>query len=100
MNKKSALSALHTISEKVHTCTQNEVSSEVVACLESASKKLFEAVQGDAYAKDCTNTLVVYVRAGFLGGSSKSSSYRKDILEAVETLSSYISQQPDFYSDT
>ena len=95
MNRKSALAALQTISAKVHTCTQNEVSPEVVECLESASKKLFEAVQGDAYARECTNTLVVYVRVGLLGGTSKSISYRRDILESVKTLYSYISRRLD-----
>ena len=95
MNRESALAALQTINAKVSICTQNEISPEIVESIESASKKLFEAVQGDAYAQERTNTLVVFVRAAFLDGTSKSISYRQDILESVKTLYSYISRLPD-----
>ncbi len=96
MNRESALTALQTINAKVSTCTQNEVRPDVVDCLESASKKLVEAVTGDAYAQERTNNLVVFVRAGFLGVTCKPISYRQEILESVKTLYSYISRRPDY----
>jgi len=95
MNRKSALTALQTINAKVCASTQNEASPEVIESLERASKELFGAVQGDAYAKERTNVLLVFLRADFLGGTSKSIRHRQDILEGVKALYSYISRRPD-----
>ena len=95
MNRKSALTALQTINAKVCRSTQSEASPEVIESLERASKELFGAVQGDEYARERTNVILVYLRAGFLGGTSKPVSHRQDILEGVKALYSYISRRPD-----
>lgn len=76
-------------------CTHNEASPEAVESLERAAKELCRAVQGDAYANERTNVILVYLRAGFLGGTSKPISLRQDILEGVKALYSYISRRPD-----
>jgi|GEM_PF-3283675 len=94
MNRKSALEALQTISDKVSACSQNEVSPGIVEVLESASKSLVEAIHGDAYARERTNTLMVFLRADFLNRTSKLMTYRQDILESVKALYSYISRLP------
>lgn len=95
MNQKLALSALETINANVSMSTQNEASPEAVESLECAAKELLSAVQDDAYAKERTNVILVYLRAGFLGGTSKPISLRQEILEDVKALYSYISRRPD-----
>lgn len=95
MNRESALSALQRINAKVYACTQKEVSPEVVECLETELEKLFEAVQDDAYALDQMNILGVFVRGGFLGGTSEWMTFRQSIQGSVKTLYSYISRLPD-----
>ena len=76
-------------------CTQNEASREVIESLEHAAEELLGAVQGDAYAQERTNVILVYLRAGFLGGASKPISHRQAILDDVKALYSYISRRPD-----
>ena len=96
MRRKSALEALEAINAKVHACTENEVRPEVIECLENAARKLFDAVQGDAYAREQMNALVVFLRADFLRSPSKLITYRQDILDSVKALYSYISRRTDF----
>ncbi len=95
MNRNFALSALQIISDKVQLCAENEARPEVVDILERASRDLVAAVQGDAYAKEGADTIVVSLRAGFLSSPPSLSSHRVDILENVKALYSYISRRPD-----
>ncbi len=65
MRRKSALEALEAINAKVHACTENEVRPEVIECLENAARKLFVAVQGDAYLRN-QNYAVLEIPASHL----------------------------------